>query len=85
MDALNYFRNNIGRMQYGKFRKCGYVVGSGAVEGSCRSLVNQRADLSGQRWHPQGALNLLRGRGMIIDGIHEKYWRARGMVCCKPA
>ena len=83
--GLNYFRNNIDRMQYGKFRKCGYVVGSGAVEGSCRSLVNQRADLSGQRWHPLGALNILRIRGMIIDGIHEKYWRARGMVCCKPA
>ena len=55
------------------------------MEGSCRSLVNQRADLSGQRWHPQGALNILRIRGMIIDGIHEEYWRARGMVRHRPA
>lgn len=85
MAGLNYFRTNIDRMQYGRFRKRGYVVGSGAVEGSCRSLVNQRADLSGQRWHPQGALNILRIRGMIIDGIHEEYWRARGMVRHRPA
>lgn len=78
--GLNYFRNNAARMRYGKFRKDGLVVGSGVVEGSCRSLVNQRADLSGQWWHPEGALNILRLRAMIIDGIYDDYWKSRGMV-----
>ena len=77
---LDYFRTNEKRMEYGRFRKEGLVIGSGVVEGSCRSLVNQRADLSGQRWHPQGALNVLRIRGMIIDGIHEGYWKKRGHI-----
>ena len=77
---LAYFRNNAERMRYGEFRKAGYVIGSGAVEGSCRSLVNQRADLSGQWWHPRGAVNVLRIRGMIIDGIFESYWKTRGKI-----
>lgn len=84
-DKLDYFRNNESRMRYGEFKKAGYVIGSGAVEGSCRSLVNQRADLSGQWWHPRGAVNILRIRGMIIDGIHEKYWRSRGLARFKRA
>ena len=77
---LEYFRVNERRMRYGQFRRKGYVIGSGAVEGACRSVINQRADLSGQRWHPEGALNVLRIRGMIMDGIHEDYWKTRGVV-----
>ena len=79
-EKLNYFRVNEKRMRYGEFRRKGYVIGSGAVEGACRSVINQRADLSGQRWHPQGALNVLRIRGMVMDGIHEDYWKRRGTV-----
>ena len=62
------------------FRKKGYIIGSGAVEGSCKSVINQRADLAGQRWHPDGALNVLRIRGMVMDGIHEEYWKRRGTI-----
>ena len=79
-ERLNYFRVNERRMRYGEFRRKGYVIGSGAVEGACRSVINQRADLSGQRWHPDGALNVLRIRGMVMDGIHEDYWKRRGTV-----
>lgn len=79
-ERLNYFRVNEGRMRYGEFRRRGYVIGSGAVEGACRSVINQRADLSGQRWHPNGALNVLRIRGMVMDGIHEDYWKRRGTI-----
>lgn len=79
-EKLEYFRVNGERMRYGEFRRKGYVIGSGAVEGTCRSVINQRADLSGQRWHPEGALNVLRIRGMVMDGIHEDYWKTRGMV-----
>lgn len=82
---LDYFRTNLARMEYGAFRREGLVIGSGAVEGSCRSLVNQRADLSGQRWHPQGALNVLRIRGMVIDDIHAHYWRNRGQPIPPPS
>jgi hypothetical protein len=76
-DALRYFRTNITRMDYGTFRKFGYFIGSGAMEGTCKSLVNQRTDLAGQRWHPSGSLNVLRCRALVADELHALYWRER--------
>ena len=78
--ALRYFRTNLKRMEYGKFRKLGYFIGSGAMEGTCKSLVNQRTDLAGQRWHPSGSLNVLRIRALIADQLHDKYWQQRASV-----
>lgn len=79
--ALGYFRDNIHRMDYGNFRKSGYCIGSGAMEGTCKSLVNQRTDLAGQRWHPKGALNVLHLRALVADGLHDEYWKKRSTLC----
>ncbi len=78
--ALGYFRKNLKRMDYGAFRKRGYCIGSGAMEGTCKSLVNQRTDLAGQRWHPSGSLNVLRIRGLIADNLHDPYWKQRACI-----
>lgn len=83
--ALHYFRTNLHRMDYGRFRKLGYFIGSGAMEGTCKSLVKQRTDLAGQRWHPSGSLNVLRIRALIADNIHDAYWKQRGTLGKKPA
>lgn len=79
-DALRYFRTNRARMDYGGFRKSGYFIGSGAMEGTCKSLVNQRTDLAGQRWHPSGSLNVLRCRALVADELHDLYWSERSSV-----
>lgn len=34
-------------------------------------------DLSGQRWSPDGALDVLWVRALIIDGLHNEYWKGR--------
>ena len=39
---LKYFRTNRGRMQYGRYRKFGLPIGTGAVEGSCKFVVQSR-------------------------------------------
>ena len=78
--ALHYFTNNLKRMDYGKFRACGYFIGSGAMEGTCKSLVNQRTDLAGQRWHPSGSLNVLRIRALVADKLHDQYWQQRAVI-----
>ena len=75
--ALHYFRVNLQRMNYGAFRQAGYFIGSGAMEGTCKSLVNQRTDLAGQRWHPSGSLNVLRCRALVADQLHDLYWSER--------
>jgi hypothetical protein len=79
-DALHYFRTNLARMDYGTFRKSGYFIGSGAMEGTCKSLVKQRTDLAGQRWHPTGSLNVLRCRALVADQLHDLYWSERSSV-----
>ena len=71
---LKYFRSHKARMQYRTYRRNGWPIGSGEVEGACKSLIKQRTDLSGQRWSPDGALNVLWVRAMVTDGLHDKYW-----------
>jgi hypothetical protein len=56
------------------------------VEGACRSLIKQRTDLSGQRWSPDGALNVLWVRALIKDGLLDQYWNTqRNRSQSKPA
>lgn len=71
---LNYFRTHQARMQYHLYRRKGWPIGSGEVEGACKSLIKQRTDLSGQRWSPDGALHVLWVRALIKDGLHTQYW-----------
>jgi hypothetical protein len=71
---LGYFRDHQARMQYHRYRREGWPIGSGEVEGACKSLIKQRTDLSGQRWSPDGALNVLWVRALVKDGLHDQYW-----------
>lgn len=34
-NAISYFTNNAHRMDYERFRKAGYLIGSGAIESAC--------------------------------------------------
>jgi len=94
-EALHYFRTNLARMDYGTYRKSGYFIGSGAMEGTCKSLVNQRTDLAGQRWHPSGSLNVLRCRALVASldlasllrqyrGLNRAVVRAVRTRACRP-
>lgn len=71
---LHYFRSHRARMQYHIYRREGWPIGSGEVEGACKSLIKQRTDLSGQRWSPQGALNVLWVRALVNDSLHDQFW-----------
>jgi hypothetical protein len=85
-ERLRYFVNHRDRMQYHLYRREGWPIGSGEVEGACRSLIKQRTDLSGQRWSPDGALNVLWVRALIKDGLHDQYWNTqRNRSQSKPA
>jgi len=59
-----YFTGNAARMQYPAFRAQGLPVGSGAVEGSAKHLIQQRLKRPGARWSQPGgrALIALRAR-----------------------
>jgi hypothetical protein len=50
-----FFRNNGERMHYPRYRAAGYQIGSGVMEASCRTVVNQRFDQSGMHWRQETA------------------------------
>lgn len=54
-----YFTTNARRMQYPLFRRQGLPIGSGAVEGGAKHLVQQRMKRAGMRWSERGARAIL--------------------------
>jgi hypothetical protein len=53
--TTNYVRNNLHRMDYPRYRAEGWQIGSGHIEAACKTVVNQRLNLSGMRWSEAGA------------------------------
>ena len=58
-NLVTYLKNNEKRVNYGKFIKQGYMVGSGAIESANRDVIQKRLKLSGQRWTMEGAKQML--------------------------
>jgi hypothetical protein len=59
-ELLNYYSNNINRMQYQDYVKIGCgIIGSGAIESAHRTVVQKRMKQSGQRWSWKGAQHML--------------------------
>lgn len=52
---LNYLRNNEHRMDYPRYLKHGWQIGSGAIESACKRVINQRLCLGGMRWGEAGS------------------------------
>jgi hypothetical protein len=73
---INYFRNNESRIRYAEYLACGYLIGSGAMEGSCRHHVKERIDGPGMHWSANGAMAVLRNRTLIKNGEWDYFWSA---------
>ncbi|MBI4499022.1 MAG: ISKra4 family transposase [Chloroflexi bacterium] len=63
-----YFRSNRERMDYPRFRALGLPLGSGAVEGSAKYVVQQRMKRPGMRWSAAGAQGALTLRTHLLSG-----------------
>ena len=59
---INYFKNNLSRMDYDTYKAAGFPIGSGLVEGSCKFVVAKRFKGSGMRWKRQDNIRVLRVR-----------------------
>jgi Uncharacterised protein family (UPF0236) len=63
-----YFRKNAARMAYPTFVAQGLPIGSGAVEGAAKHLVQLRLKRPGARWSEPGAQALLTLRAHLVSG-----------------
>lgn len=74
--TLTYIRNNRDRMRYPEYRELGLPIGSGRIEGLCKSLVGDRCKASGMRgWTIRGSEGVLRIRAARRDGKYKETWQ----------
>jgi hypothetical protein len=71
---INYFRNNLCRMDYDVYKKQGFPIGSGLVEGSCKFVVAKRFKGSGMRWKRHHNIRVLRVRVEKLNGTLQRYF-----------
>jgi hypothetical protein len=65
--AVAYFTANAARLRYGAFLGQDLPVGSGVVEGGCRSLLHVRLKRPGARWSPAAAEAMARARAVLCS------------------
>lgn len=56
---VEYYKNNMARMDYKLFRSQGLMIGSGPMEAAHRTVIQTRMKRSCQRWTPVGAQAML--------------------------
>jgi hypothetical protein len=70
---IDYYSANVNRMDYKAYKQIGCgIIGSGAIESTHRTLIQERMKLSGQRWSKAGAQNMLNLRVTNMNGKWNK-------------
>jgi hypothetical protein len=72
--AASYFLKRKAMMRYDELLALGTPIASGVIEGTCRSLINDRLDVTGARWSLTGAEAVLRLRAILRSGDWDEYW-----------
>lgn len=65
--CITFFENQHERMQYAAAREKGWLIGSGNVEATCKTVVAVRFKRSGARWKSKGAQPLLKVRALMAS------------------
>ena len=73
--TITYFENNLRRMDYAKYQRKGYPIGSGVTEAACKTVVKQRMSNSGMKWNLDNAQGMLITRALTqTNGRWEQFW-----------
>jgi hypothetical protein len=77
---IGYVERNRSRLRYREPWHHGLAVGSGAVEGACKHVIQSRFKRAGMRWKPRGFLHVLALRIAALNGTFQAFWASRGLV-----
>ena len=72
-----YFATNQQRMRYALFKRWHLPIGTGAVEGSCKFVVQSRFKLPGCRWSRRGLHAMLALKQLHLNGRWNELWPFR--------
>ena len=73
--AVTYLNNNRQHMKYDKALANGWPIATGMIEGSCRFVIEDRFGITGARWSPDGAEDILKIRAVVVNGDLDDYMR----------
>jgi len=73
-DCIRYLVNNRKLLHYDRALAAGLPLATGAIEGACRYLLQDRLDITGARWSLRGAEAVLKLRALRSSGDFEQYW-----------
>jgi hypothetical protein len=71
---LMYFIENKDMMRYEKYKEQGLCIGSGAIEGANKNVIQKRLKLSGMKWDPENADKMAHLRADYINGDFERHF-----------
>jgi hypothetical protein len=72
--CIRYLINNRKLLHYDRALAAGLPLATGAIEGACRYLLQDRLDITGARWSLRGAEAVLKLRSLRSSGDFEEYW-----------
>lgn len=72
--TIGYLRTNRHRMNYPRYVKKGYHIGSGVVESACKQF-GARLDGAGMRWSERGASAIAALRALKLSGRWDEHWQ----------
>ena len=71
---VTFFKNNKDRMEYARYRRNGWPIGSGVIEAACKSIVKCRFCRSGMRWTRAGGQVIMTLRAVLKSGRWDEFW-----------
>jgi hypothetical protein len=73
--AIGYFTEHTARMDYPRFRALNLPIGSGAIESTCKTLIERREKGAGMRWTESGAQSVASLRAVYRSGRWDAFWK----------
>lgn len=70
-----YLTGHLDQLRYDTALVRGWPIATGAIEGSCRHLINDRLDITGARWGLEGAEAVLQLRTLAANSDLDAYMR----------
>jgi hypothetical protein len=81
--AMGYFTTHAARMDYPRFRAHHFPIASGAVESSCKTLIEEREKGAGMRWLKRDAQTVASLRALWRSGRWRTFWQTHPQ-CRRP-
>jgi len=74
-EQIAYLEAGRARMDYARYQREGWPIGSGAIEATCKHMVKERLCVTGARWRRVNIPKMLALRVAIFNREWEKYWQ----------